>query len=78
MGLADQPLTRSQHDLRGRSIVDMTDAQLRDWIEACQKMEAWPRIEAKARREWKKSRVAAESEVSRRADAKRGARSEAR
>ena len=67
MALADQPLSRSQHKLRGRKVADMDDGQLLDWIDACQKMEAWPRIEPKSRRGWKESRIAAESEVARRA-----------
>ena len=62
-----QPLSKSQQALRGRKIADMTDAQLVDWIEACQKMETWPRIDGKARRGWKASRAAAELEVERRA-----------
>jgi hypothetical protein len=45
----------------------MTDAQLVDWIDACQRMEAWPRIEGKARRGWKSSRAAAELEIEHRA-----------
>jgi hypothetical protein len=62
-----QPLSKSQQALRGRKIADMTDAQLVEWIDACQKMEAWPRIEAKGRRGWKDSRLAAELEIERRA-----------
>jgi hypothetical protein len=65
-GLLDQPLSHSQHRLRGRKVRDMSDAQLRDWIDACTKMEHWPRIEAKARRGWKESRQAAETELDRR------------
>jgi hypothetical protein len=62
-----QPLSKSQQDLRGRKIIDMDDAQLNDWIDACQKMEAWPQIHSKARRGWKDSRIAAELEIDRRA-----------
>jgi hypothetical protein len=62
-----QPLSKSQQNLRGRKIIDMDDAQLNDWVDACQKMEAWPRIEPKARRGWKDSRIAAELEIERRA-----------
>jgi hypothetical protein len=29
--LSAQPLSKSQHRLRGRKIVDMNDAQLRGW-----------------------------------------------
>ena len=78
MVLTDQPLSRSQHELRGRKVADMDDAQLREWIDACLKMEAWSRIEAKARRGWKESRIAAESEAERRAAKKQRSGSEAR
>lgn len=64
--LSDQPLSHSQHRLRGRKVVDMSEAQLRDWIDACIKMEEWPRIDGKARRGWKESRIAAEAELARR------------
>ena len=37
-----EPLTKSQRSLRGKKVVDMTDDQLRDWIDACAKME-WSR-----------------------------------
>ena len=60
-----EPLTKSQQSLRGRKIVDMTDAQLRDWIEACEKMEVWVG-DAKARRGWRLSGIEAENELERR------------
>ena len=69
--LSDQPLSRSQHRLRGRDVRDMSDAQLRDWIDACTKMEEWPRIDGKARRGWKESRLSAEAELDRRSGAEK-------
>lgn len=60
-----EPLTRSQQALRGRKIVDMDDAQLADWIDACNKMEIWVKP-AKARRSWKQGRLAAVTELERR------------
>ena len=55
-----QPLTRSQHLLRGRKIADMSIAQLHEWIDACNKMEAWVK-DSKSRRSWTKSRAEAEA-----------------
>ncbi|WP_339888945.1 hypothetical protein [Rhodopirellula europaea] len=43
----------------------MTDHQLRDWIQACEKMENWVG-HAKARRGWRLSGVQAEKELDRR------------
>jgi hypothetical protein len=40
----------------------MTVAQLRDWIDACNKMEIWTKY-AKSRRGWKKGREAAQAEL---------------
>ena len=60
-----EPLTKSQQSLRGRRIVDMSDAQLRDWIHACEKMENWVK-HAKARRKWRLGGVEAEDELERR------------
>jgi hypothetical protein len=60
------PLSRAQEMLRGRKIEDMTLAQLRTWIKACDRMEVWPLTAAKARRGWKASRVQAEAELARR------------
>jgi hypothetical protein len=64
--LSGQPLSRLQHSLRGRNVRDMSDAQLRDCIGACTKMEKWSRIGAEARRGWKESPLAAETEIDRR------------
>ena len=60
-----EPLTKSQQSLRGRKIVNMTDDQLRDWIQACEKMENWVR-HAKARRGWRLSGIEAGDELERR------------
>ena len=57
------PLSRSQENLRGRKIADMSVEQLRDWIDACQRMEEWKYTPAKARRGWKASRAKAEAEL---------------
>lgn len=60
-----EPLTRSQQQLRGKNIRDLTDAQIRDWIAACDKMERWVTA-AKARRGWRLSRNEALAELARR------------
>jgi hypothetical protein len=61
------PLTRSQEKLRGRKKpVEMTVAELHDWIAACNAMEAWPGMDAKGRRFWKASRAETEAELARR------------
>lgn len=60
-----EPLTPSQQQLRGRNISDMTVEQLRDWIDACDKMETWVGA-AKARRGWRQSGIEAEAELARR------------
>ncbi len=65
------PLSKSQQSLRGRKRSDMTAAQLRDWIDACNKMEAWVKP-AKARRTWKKAREDAELHLQARARGRRG------
>jgi hypothetical protein len=64
-----EPLTRSQHALRGKKVSDMTDAQLRDWLDACAKMELHVKP-PKARRSWKSAALEAEAELQ-----KRGVRS---
>jgi hypothetical protein len=60
------PLSRSQESLRGRKIVDMSAVQLREWIDACVRMEEWKYTPTKARRGWKASRAEAEAELERR------------
>ena len=60
-----EPLTKSQQQLRGRKLVDMSDEQLKDWIDACGKMERWVSA-AKARRSWRLSGIEAEDELQRR------------
>jgi len=62
------PLSQSQQRLRGRKIADMTDDQLRDWIDACTRMEKWVKP-AKARRSWKQSGQEAMEELERRTPA---------
>jgi hypothetical protein len=63
----NNPLSKQQEALRGRKRVDMTDAQLRDWIDACDKMERWVKA-AKGRRTWVRARADAEAELLRRAE----------
>ena len=58
-----QPLTKSQQKLKGRKVTDMTVEQLKDWIEACEKMERWIARAGKARREWKRSGQEAQTEL---------------
>jgi len=60
-----EPLSKSQQQLRGRNVIDMTVAQLRDWIDACDKMELWVKAN-KARRTWTRGRREAEAELKRR------------
>jgi len=45
----------------------MTDAQYRDWLDACEKMELHEKP-AKARRSWKSGGLEAEAELQRRAE----------
>ncbi len=61
-----EPLTRSQQSLRGKKIADMTDTELRDWLDACTKMEFHVKP-AKARRSWKAGALEAEIELKSRA-----------
>ena len=44
----------------------MTDEQLLDWIEACNKMEKAKKMPSKARRSWKESRLEAFEEIEKR------------
>jgi len=59
------PLSKSQQQLRGRKLADMTIDQLRDWIDACEKMERWLKP-AKARRTWRRSGLEAREKLQRR------------
>ena len=59
------PLSKQQETLRGRKLADLTDEQLLDWIDACNKMERWVKVN-KARRTWVRSRDDAEAELIRR------------
>ena len=63
------PLSKSQQALRGRKLVDMSVAQLKDWIAACDAMEVWKFTPSKARRDWKRGREAAVAEHVRRGEA---------
>ena len=56
------PLTKDQQALRGRELRDMSPTQLRDWIEACEKMERSVKFK-KSRRAWKQSREQAVAEL---------------
>ena len=60
-----EPLSKSQQALRGRKLCDMSVEQLKDWIDACDKMELWVGY-AKARRGWRKSGIEAENELKKR------------
>lgn len=57
------PLSKTQESLRGRKIADMSIEQLREWIDACNRMEEWKYTPAKARRGWKASRARAQAEL---------------
>ncbi len=61
----NEPLTKTQQALRGRSVGDMSLEQLRDWIDACEKMENCVGYN-KARRGWRQGREDALTELVRR------------
>lgn len=44
----------------------MTDAQVLDWIHACETMARWKDTPPEARQVWMKARVAAEAEIRKR------------
>jgi len=56
------PLTKKQEKLRGKKVIDMTDDELRSWINACDRMESQIKYN-KARRSWTQSREEAEDEL---------------
>lgn len=60
------PLTKSQERLRGIKCTDMTDQQLVDWIDACNRMETVRNMPAKARSSWKEGREEAIAEMEKR------------
>lgn len=60
-----EPLTKSQQQLRGKQVRDMSIDELNDWIVARDRMEVWLQHN-KARRSWKDSRDEAEEELTRR------------
>lgn len=61
-----EPLSKSQQRLRGRMLAELSDEQIRDWIDACHKMENWVKA-SKARRGWRLSGIEAGNELERRA-----------
>ncbi len=63
--MMNEPLSKSQVELRGRSLGEMTVEQLFDWLDACSKMERWIKP-PKARREWHQGRIETLRELSRR------------
>jgi hypothetical protein len=65
------PLTKSQERLRGVKRADMTDEQLLEWIDACNKMETIRNMPAKARRSWKRGREEALAEIEKRKNRKK-------
>ena len=60
-----EPLTKSQQQLRGMQVRDMSIEELKDWIVACDRMEVWVKPN-KVRRLWKDAREEAEAELFRR------------
>jgi hypothetical protein len=60
-----EPLTLSQQRLRGRKVSDMKIDQLRDWLNACEKMSVWVKP-PKARRSWAQGLKEAEEELEQR------------
>ena len=60
-----QPLTREQEELRGRDVRELDEAQLRVWLDACERMEHWVKA-AKARRSWKTAARETRAELARR------------
>ena len=54
-----ESLSQSQQQLRGRKLGDMSEDQLRDWIDACRKMELWVKA-SKSRRAWRLSGLEAQ------------------
>jgi hypothetical protein len=63
---SELPLSKAQQALRHQEVVNMTEEQLRDWIDACDHMETWPQTPKKSRRTWKNSRGEAVNELLRR------------
>lgn len=61
----DAPLSSAQQHLRGRDVRNMTVDELREWINACDRMEMWTKF-AKARRSWKLAREIVFDELAKR------------
>ena len=62
----NSPLSTTQVALRGREIAAMTDAQVLDWIHACETMARWKDTPPEARQVWVTARVRAEAEIRKR------------
>jgi hypothetical protein len=62
----NSPLSTTQAALRGREVSAMTDAQVLDWIHACETMARWEDTPPEARQVWMKARVRAEAEIRKR------------
>jgi len=58
-------LSKEQEKLKGKKIVDMTDAEISVWIRVCELMET-AGLPMKPRRSWKEGKLAAENEQRRR------------
>ena len=61
----NEPLSKSQTELQGQNLGDMSVEQLFDWLDACSKMERWVKPQ-KARRTWHQGRIETLRELSRR------------
>ncbi|MGH7615219.1 MAG: hypothetical protein ACREMW_14415 [Gemmatimonadales bacterium] len=62
----NSPLSTTQVALRGREVSAMTDAQVLDWIHACETMVRWKDTPPEARQVWMTARVRAEAEIRKR------------
>jgi len=60
------PLSTTQVALRGREVSAMTDAQVLDWIHACETMARWKGTPPEARQVWMKAQVRAAVEIRKR------------
>jgi len=60
------PLSTTQVALRGREVSAMTDAQVLDWIHACETMSRWKDTPPEARQVWMTARARAEAEIRKR------------
>ena len=61
------PISRSQEALRSIPVRDMNVLQLRDWIDACERMSNWPGMKLhKGRKFWRQNLAEANAELERR------------